>query len=129
MKPQSQLSSPDLTPPTREDILRIMADLRQAVENDPTIDRKWMLEMSKYMFHIVGDWHEKVSVAHRQLEEKVDQLESQLRGIYIEHRERLNNQELSVNLCIKLANRVLDAKPQTPKREPQDVDRIAGKES
>lgn len=109
MKPKSLLADDDLSAPNRDDILLIMSQLRQACESDPTLERKWMLQMSKYIFHIVGDWHEKVSTSYRELEEKVLRLENQITSIYNENRTRLNNQELSVNLCLKVSNTLFDA--------------------
>lgn len=108
MKPKSLLADDDLSAPNRDDILLIMSQLRQACESDPTLERKWMLQMSKYVFHIVGDWHEKVSTSYREMEEKVEHLENQIVSIYNENRTRLNNQELSVNLCLKVSNTLFD---------------------
>lgn len=109
MRSNHQISMADLSAPSRDDILRIMGELRQAVESDDTIDRKWMLELSKYVFHIVGDWHEKVSTGYREMEEKVERLEQVIWSIHNENRDRLNSQQLSVNLCLKAANMVFDA--------------------
>lgn len=105
MKKRTALSVSDLSPPTREDILAVMADLKQAYENDPTLDRGWMVEMSKYIFHIVGDWQKQVTESNNDLLERVEHCENAMRGIYDEMRNRMNNQEQSVRLCLSVANR------------------------
>lgn len=110
MKPRMLLAPADNAPPERDDILRLLAELRIAVGNDDTLERRFLQMLASYVFHVVGGHKDKVDKSDREIADKIDALEVTIRSIYNEMRTRQKNLEESVNLCLKMANHFFPVK-------------------
>lgn len=100
----------DTQRPTREEMAALMADLCAAVESDPTLERRWMLMMSRYIFYVVGDWKEKVDESYQTTADKVESLQDYMNGIHREFIDRQRNVEQSARLCLSVANQFFPKK-------------------
>lgn len=121
MKPESLLTPEDRQEPSREELLRLMADLRIACDNDPTIERRFMLQMARYVFHVVGEWKQKVDDSDRFTCAKVDDLENYARAVRNDTYAEIATVRDSVNLCLKMANHFFPIKECQKCKQSADV--------